>query len=143
MPKWKRSAGTAPDGDFLERVRDLARAGLNQKQIAAKLGIKTTATLMARLIRASQESRRPVPMIGRGGRGRVGPTRVESVEVRGRSGGAFAVNIPEEPLRRAGVKMGDSLTVNVSRRRIVLALESKEKAAEAGPRKPRLIKGRK
>ena len=125
MPKRKSSAGTAPNGDFLERVRDLARAGLNQKQIAAKLGIKTTATLMARLIRASQESRRPVPMIGRGGRGRVGPTQVESVEVRGRSGGAFAVNIPEEPLRRAGVKMGDSLTVNVSRRRIVLAVESK------------------
>ena len=53
------------------------------------------------------------------------------------------MNIPEEPLRRARVKMGDSLTVNVSRRRIVLAVESNKKAAEDGPRKPRLIKGRK
>ena len=103
----------SPDSDFLNVVGKLARDGLNQQQIAANLGIKTTTTLIARLTRASQRSGRPVPVIGRGGKRTPVPRRVETVEVKRRKGSGFGVNVPEEPLRRAGIKLGDSLDLTV------------------------------
>ena len=111
----------SPDQAFLARVKGLARSGLNQRQIAAEFGYKTTVTLMSRLLRASQRSGRPVPAIGRGGAKRSKSNRVETVQIRRRGkGDAFGVNIPEEALRRAGVNPGDTLKLAVRRNHISL-----------------------
>ena len=112
---------SSPDQALLAQFRGLARSGLNQKQIAAELGYKTTATLMNRLVRASQSSRRPVPAIGRGGAKGGKSNRLETVQIARRGkGNAFGVNIPEEPLRRAGVNPGDTLKLTVRRNHISL-----------------------
>ena len=117
MTKRKQS----PDQAFLARVKGLARSGLNQRQISAEFGYKTTVTLMSRLLRASQSSRRPVPVIGRGGAIGGKSKRVEAVQIRRRGKGkAFGVNIPEEALRRAGVGNGDKLKLTVRRNHISL-----------------------
>ena len=109
-----------PDLDFLNVVGKLARDGLNQQQIAARIGVMTTTSLMARLVRASQATGKPVPNIGRG-RTKSVPKRVEMVTVARRGKGeSYGVNIPEEPLRRAGIKMGDSLQVTVRGGRVFL-----------------------
>ena len=115
------SRGRNPDADFLAEVRKLARDGLNQQQIAEKLGIKSTTTLTARLVRASQTSRKPVPVFG-GQRGRrVSAKRVETVKINRRGkGDAFGVNVPMEPLARAGFKVGTKLSVKATRGKIVL-----------------------
>ena len=77
-----------PVAALLSDVRKLARDGLNQKQIAAKLGFKTTATQLARLVAlASQRSGRPVPVICRGGNRTLATRRVEIVEVMRRAAG--------------------------------------------------------
>ncbi len=111
----------SPDQAFLARVKGLARSGLNQQQIAAELGYTTTATLTSRLLRASQRSRRPVPAIGRGGAkgGKSNPVETVQIARRGK-GDAFGVNVPEEPLRRAGVNPGDTLKLTVRRNHISL-----------------------
>ena len=103
-----------PDVAFLNQVGKLASGGLNQRQIATELGIKATTTLMGRLIRASQRSGRPVPSF-ESRRGNPGVKRkVETVQIKRRGiGDTYAVNIPEEPLRRAGFKNGDQLKVTV------------------------------
>ena len=112
---------SSPDQAFLVRVRALARSGLNQRQIAAELGYKTTVTLMSHLVRASQRSGRPVPAIGRGGAPGSKSNRVETIQIARRGKGvAFGVNIPEEPLRRAGVNPGDTLKLTVRRNHISL-----------------------
>ena len=112
---------SSPDQAFLTQVSGLARSGLNQWQIAAELGYKTTVTLMSRLLRASQTSGRPVPVIGRGGAIGGKSMRVEAVQIRRRGKGeAFGVNIPEEALRRAGVGSGDKLKLTVRRNHISL-----------------------
>ena len=112
---------SSPDQAFLVRVRALASSGLNQRQISAELGYKTTVTLMSRLLRASQRSGRPVPAIGRGGPKGGKSKRVEAVQIRRRGKGeAFGVNIPEEALRRAGVGSGDKLKLTVRRNHISL-----------------------
>ena len=111
----------SPDQAFLARVRGLARSGLNQQQIVVELGYKTTATLMNHLVRASQSSGRPVPVIGRGGAIGGKSDRVEKVQIARRGKGeSFGVNIPEEPLRRAGVNTGDTLKLTVRRNHISL-----------------------
>jgi hypothetical protein len=69
---------------------------------------------------------------------------VERVRVTASGGDrAFGAYLPRGPLERLGAKPGDTLTVNVSRRRIVLVVEGAEQATEASPRQPRLVKGRK
>ena len=117
MAKTKSKIATreqSPDVAFLRQVGNLARQGLNQRQIAAELGIKATTTLFARLIRASQRSGRPVPIFdSRRGKPNI-QRRVETVLIKRRGkGDSFAVNIPQEPLLRAGIKNGDQLKVTV------------------------------
>jgi len=128
--------------DLLKEVERLAGEGYGKGEIAERLGFKNPTTFESRLVKASQRTGKPIPAF----RGRATRSRksVDRVRIKARGGDrAFGAYLPQEPLERLGAKPGDTLTVNVSRRRIVLAVESGEKAAEAGPRHPRLIKGRK
>jgi hypothetical protein len=136
-----RQAGPA-GADLLKEVERLAGEGYGKGEIAGRLGFKNPTTFESRLVKASQQTGKPVPAFkGRATRSR---KSVERVRVTARGGDrAFGAYLPQEPLERLGVKPGDTLSVNVSRRRIVLAVEGEEQAAEAGPRQPRLIKGRK
>lgn len=98
---------------LLSSVQKLAMAGNNQKQIAKTLGFKTTFTLNNRLVKASQLTGKPVPPFKPDRSGKKGK-RVETVEVKRRGkGSAFGVNIPQEPLERAGLKPGDKLRLSV------------------------------
>jgi hypothetical protein len=55
---------------------------------------------------------------------------VERVRVTASGGDrAFGAYLPRGPLERLGAKPGDTLTVNVSWRRMVLAVEGEEKPA--------------
>ena len=106
---------------LLVRVEKLAAEGNNQKQIAKILGFKTTFTLNNRLVKASQVTGKPVPPFKPENKGAKGLKRVESVEVKRRGkGNAFGVNIPQEPLTRAGLKPGDKLRVSVRGKTISL-----------------------
>ena len=99
---------------LLKEVEKLAREGNNQKQIAETLGFKTTFTLNNRLVKASQKTGKPIPSFKQSRKGKMGQKRVEIVEVKKRGkGDVFGVNIPQEPLMRAGVKPGDKLKVSV------------------------------
>src|SRR3990172_9516918 len=99
--------------ELLLNVEKLAADGNNQKQIAKTLGFKTTFTLNNRLVKASQLTGKPVPPFKPERGGKKGK-RVEMVEVKRRGkGNAFGVNIPQEPLERAGLKPGDKLKLNV------------------------------
>lgn len=108
--------------ELLKTVGTLAKQGLTQKQIAEQLGFKTTLTLNSRLLKASQASGKPVPAFG--GRSKAkAAQRVETVEVKKRGKGvAFGVNIPQEPLTRAGAKPGTKFSVKVLKGRIVLTV---------------------
>ena len=109
---------------LLKQVEKLALEGQNQKQIAKQLGFKTTFTLNNRLVKASQLTGHPVPPFKPNRRGRKELKRVELVEVKRRGkGSAFGVNVPQEPLIRAGLKPGDKLKVNVRGKTISLARE--------------------
>jgi hypothetical protein len=106
---------------LLKQVEKLAADGHNQKQIAKQLGFKTTFTLNNRLVKASQLTGHPVPPFKPNRRGRKELKRVELVEVKRRGkGNAFGVNVPQEPLMRAGLKPGDKLKVNVRGKTISL-----------------------
>ena len=106
---------------LLGQVEKLAAEGNNQKQIAEKLGFKTTFTLNNRLVKASQISGKPVPPFKPGRKGRKGLKQVEFVEVKRRGkGSAYGVNVPQEPLTRAGLKPGDKLKVSVRGKAISL-----------------------
>jgi hypothetical protein len=106
---------------LLKEVEKLAAEGHNQKQIARTLGFKTTFTLNNRLVKASQLTGHPVPPFKPNRRGNKGLKRVEQVEVKRRGkGNAFGVNIPQEPLLRAGLKPGDKLMVSVRGKTISL-----------------------
>ena len=108
--------------DLLNTVEKLADEGHNQKQIAKMLNFKTTFTLNNRLVKASQFTGKPVPPFKRGRKGPKGLKKVEVVEVKRRGkGSAFGVNIPQEPLTRAGLKPGDKLKVNVRGKTISLS----------------------
>lgn len=112
---------------LLKQVEKLAADGHNQKQIAKQLGFKTTFTLNNRLVKASQLTGHPVPPFKPNRRGRKGLKRVEQVEVKRRGkGSAFGVNVPQEPLMRAGLKPGDKLRVSVRGRTISLSRDRAE-----------------
>ncbi len=101
----------------------MAKQGHTQKQIAEHLGFKTTFTLNSRLLKASQATGKPVPAFG--GRSKAkAAKRVETVEVKRRGKGkAFGLNIPQEPLTRAGAKPGSKFSVKVLKGRIVLTAQ--------------------
>ena len=106
---------------LLKQVERLAMEGHNQKQIAKQLGFKTTFTLNNRLVKASQLTGHPVPPFKPNRRGHKELKRVELVEVKRRGkGSAFGVNVPQEPLMRAGLKPGDKLKVSVRGKTISL-----------------------
>lgn len=107
--------------ELLVQVKKLAAEGYNQKQIAKSLGFKTTFTLNNRLVKASQLTGHAVPPFKPNRGGKKGLKRVESVEVKRRGkGSAFGVNIPQEPLERAGLKPGDRLKLTVRGKTISL-----------------------
>jgi hypothetical protein len=100
--------------DLLNQVEKLASEGNNQKEIAKALGFKTTFTLNNRLVKASQITGRPVPKYKSRRNGGDEVKRVEIVEIRRRGKGeAFGVNVPQEPLERAGFKPGEKLRLTV------------------------------
>ncbi len=108
--------------ELLEKVKSLAKQGLTQKQIAKELGFKTTFTLSGHLVKASQATGRPIPAFGVARKNNMAK-RVETVEVKRRGkGDAFAINIPQEPLVRAGIEIGSRLSVKASKGRIVLTV---------------------
>jgi len=107
--------------NLLVQVEKLANDGHNQKEIAKALGFKTTFTLNNRLVKASQITGKPVPKYKPHRQGRKELRRVETVEVKRRGkGSAFGVNVPQEPLMRAGLKPGDKLRVAVRGKTISL-----------------------
>ncbi len=108
---------------LLEKVKSLATQGLTQKQIAQQLGFKTTITMTNHLVRASQATGKPIPAF-RKAKADKAEKRVESVEVKRRGkGDAFAINIQQEPLVRAGIGIGNRLSVKASKGRIVLTAQ--------------------
>lgn len=132
---------TGPAGAvLLKEVERLAGNGYGKGEIAERLGFKNPTTFDSRLVKASQQTGRPIPAFkGRAVRSR---KAVERVRVKARGGDkAFGAYLPQEPLERLGAKPGDILSVNVSRRRIVLALEGGAQAAKARAG-PRLVKNR-
>lgn len=109
--------------ELFQKVKSLVKQGMTQKQIAVELGFKTPFTLNSRLIKASQISGKPVPSFR--SRKKDAPAKqVETVEVKRRGKGqAFGVNIPQEPLVRAGVKPGSKLSIKASKGRIALTVQ--------------------
>lgn len=106
--------------DLLAKVKKFAAGGYTQQEMAKALGLKSTMTLHSRLLEASQASGKPIPML-RVPRGAKGTGRVEVVEVKRRGkGDAFGVNVPQEPLARAGFSPGDRLAVTVRGKAIFL-----------------------
>ena len=99
---------------LLHQVEKLATEGHTQKEIAKTLGFKTTFTLNNRLVKASQTKGKPVPPFKPEGAGKKGKKKVERVEVKRRGkGSSFGVNVPQEPLMRAGMKPGETLKLSV------------------------------
>lgn len=109
--------------EFLKKVASLAKQGLSQKEIAREMGMSTTFTLNNRLVKASQATGKPVPAFRPRGRAKL-EKRVETVVVKKRGKGeAFGVNVPQEPLVRAGAETGTRLSVKVKRGKIALTVE--------------------
>ncbi len=108
--------------ELLKKVASLAKQGMTQKQIVGELGFKTPFTLSSRLVKASQATGKPVPAF-KSSRKAKHERRVELVEVRRRGkGDAFGLNIPQEPLIRAGAKPGSRFSVKTAKGRIALTL---------------------
>jgi len=123
---------------LLRQVEAMAESGFSRREVERELGFTNAATLNSRLVRASQETGKPVPVFRRGSRADQ-QQRVEEVVVRRRGkGGAFGVNVPQEPLERLGVREGDRLRIIVGRGRI--SLVSAGESRDVGPRPPRLVK---
>jgi hypothetical protein len=126
----------APAGaDLLQEVERLADEEYDKGAIAERLGFRNPTTFDGRLVKASQQSGKSVPVF-RAGSKATARKRVDIVQVKPRGrGNSFGVNVPQEPLERLGAKPGDTLSVNVSRRRIVLAVASagESMAAPAPP----------
>ena len=109
--------------ELLKTVGSLAKQGLTQKQIAKELGYSTTFTLNSRLVKASQTTVKPVPAFRQPKKAN-SAKQIETVEVKRRGKGeAFGVNIPQEPLLRAGAKPGTKFSVRVLKGRIVLRVQ--------------------
>jgi hypothetical protein len=122
-PPMEKLTNDNKDGalQLLSQVEKLANEGHNQKEIAKALGFKTTFTLNNRLVKASQITGKPVPKYKPNRQGKKELKRVELVEVKRRGkGSAFGVNVPQEPLMRAGLKPGDKLRVSVRGKTISL-----------------------
>ncbi len=99
--------------ELLKSVRNLARQGLNQNQILGKLGFKNPFTLKNHLVKASQLAKIPIPQFGHQS-GKDDNKKVEYSQVRRRGkGNAFGVNIPQEPLIRADMEVGDRVQIKV------------------------------
>jgi len=132
---------TVPAGaDLLKEVERLAGEGRGKGEIAERLGFKSPTTFDRGLVKASQRTGKPIPVFKR--RASRSRKSVDRVRVTARGGDrAFGAYLPQEPLERLGVKPGDTLSVNVSRRRIVLSVEGQKKVAEATSG-PRLVKNR-
>jgi hypothetical protein len=106
---------------LLHQVEKLAKDGHYQKEIAKALGFKTTFTLNNWLVKASQITGKPVPKFRTMRQSEQGMRKVEFVEIKRRGkGDAFGVNVPQEPLIRAGLKAGDKLRVTVRGKAISL-----------------------
>lgn len=109
--------------ELLKTVGSLAKQGLTQKEIAERLGFSATVTLNFRLVRASQVTGKPIPAFKSTKKGQGAP-RVETVEVKRRGKGeAYGVNVPQEPLTRAGFEVGSKLLVKALKGRIVLTVQ--------------------
>ncbi|MDH5752765.1 MAG: hypothetical protein OEZ59_10170 [Deltaproteobacteria bacterium] len=107
--------------NLLKDVEKLAKEGFNQKEIAKKLGYKTTFTLNNRLVKASQITGHPVPPFKLGRKSKKVKKLIETVEIKRRGkGSAYGVNIPQEPLERAKMQPGDKLKVSVRGKSITL-----------------------
>ncbi len=107
---------------LFSKVKYLSKKGLSQRQIAENLGIKTTLTLSNRLVRASQITGDAVPPFRKARSSlQTDAQAIETVEVnrRGR-GSAYGVSIPQEPLQRAGIQLGDVLRLRVRGKSILL-----------------------
>jgi len=121
----------------MRRVEQLAAEGCPKVEIAGRVGIKNMTTFTARLVRASQQTGKPIPAFKV--RAKV-PTkkRVEAVQVKRRGKGeAYGVNIPQEPLERLSVGIGHSLTVSARRLRIVLTQQDEQKSANSAAKRKR------
>ncbi|MDH4246719.1 MAG: hypothetical protein OEW39_02755 [Deltaproteobacteria bacterium] len=107
---------------LLKDVEKLVGEGMNQKQIAKKLGFRTTFTLNNRLVKASQITGNSIPPFKRDRKGLKGKKRIEQVVVKRRGkGSAYGVNVPQEPLERAKIQPGDKLKVSIRGRVITLS----------------------
>ena len=128
--------------ELMRRVEQFATEGYPKGEIAERVGIKNATTFTARLVRASQQTGKPIPAFKRRTR-MPARKRVEAVQVKRRGKGAsFGVNIPQEPLERLGAKPGDRLGVTVSGRRIMLTATEGDQHPQSGPKPPRLIRKR-
>ena len=108
--------------ELLKKVASFAKQGMTQKQIVEELGFKTPFTLSSRLVKASQATGKPVPAF-KSSRKAKRERPVELVEVRRRGkGDAYGLNIPQEPLIRAGAKPGSRFSLSASKGRIALTL---------------------
>lgn len=94
-----------------------------QKLVGNPRVFNTSFTLSSRLAKASQASGKPVPQFRRAKKDKP-QKQVETVEVKRRGKGeAYGVNIPQEPLLRAGVKPGSRFSVKASKGRVVLTAQ--------------------
>jgi bifunctional DNA-binding transcriptional regulator/antitoxin component of YhaV-PrlF toxin-antitoxin module len=135
-----RAAGLS-GAALLNEVEKLAGDGYGKGEIAQRLGFKNPTTLTGRLVRASQQTGKPIPIIRHQPKAR-SKKRVEVVQIKRRGrGDAFGVAIPQEPLERLGVTAGDRLTVTVTGRRILLS-PAIDQGQQSGPKPPRLIRKR-
>jgi hypothetical protein len=107
-------------GELLAKVKRLAHAGHPQAELTKALGLKSVITLHSRLLRATQLTGKPIPNY-RAKRSSDGAKRIEIIEVRRRGkANAFGVNIPQDPLERAGFAAGDKLRVTVRGKAVFL-----------------------
>jgi hypothetical protein len=126
----------------MRRVEQLAAEGYHKGEIAERVGIKNVTTFTARLVRASQQTGKPIPAFKPRSRAPA-RKRVEAIQIKRRGkGDAYGVNIPQEPLERLGVGPGDAMVVMVKPRRIVLSRADDVGSARSEPRPPRLIRNR-
>ena len=128
--------------ELMRRVEQLAAEGHPKGEIAERVGIKNMTTFTARLVRASQQTSKPIPAFKHRTK-QPARKRAEVVQIKRRGkGDAYGVNIPQEPLERLGVGHGDKMVVTVKPRRIVLARVGAAGSAGPAPRPPRLIRKR-
>lgn len=126
--------------ELMRRVEQLAAEGCPKGEFAQRVGIKNMTTFTARLVRASQQTGKPIPAFKRRTKA-PGRKRVQAVLVKRRGKGeSFGVNIPQAPLERLGAGPGNRLAVTVSRRRVLLTLVQGDEHRPVGTKPPRLIR---